>query len=184
MGAFSTNPHDRTSLDSIGLAGFSHNFGSLEGKQCGVADVFNATSQRRPSALATAIMVLGQVLPVLRHIPNEMHEFRRTLNQSMGAIAAVLLAKTRRETREFGEGDKEEKSIIGLLSKSTVGDVFFRSGRFNTLRLCSQSRRQQLELNDFARRSYGSGSLPLGSIARLYLTCPPTIDESLDLGGI
>ena len=106
------------SLDSIGIAGFSHDFGSLEGKQSDVADVFDAMGRVKPTPLAALVIFFGNVFPILWRIPTEMRLLQRKLNKSMEDIAVPLLESTRLEMRGLGEKGKEEKSIIGLLIKA------------------------------------------------------------------
>ncbi|KAF9237034.1 cytochrome P450 [Melanogaster broomeanus] len=89
---------NHVSLDTIGIAGFSHDFGSLDGKPASVTEIFDAfgsSIQRR----------------------SQLHLIDR-LSDSMGEISTVLLNRTRKE-KELGiEDDKGEKSVIGLLIKA------------------------------------------------------------------
>ena len=111
------------SLDSIGIAGFSHDFGSLEGRQSDVADVFDAMGRAKPSAIAALVIFFGNVLPILWRLPTEMRRLQWKLNKSMEEIATVLLDNTRKEMKGLGEKGREEKSIIGLLSESAIRDL-------------------------------------------------------------
>ncbi|KAI0922142.1 hypothetical protein AcW2_006919 [Taiwanofungus camphoratus] len=103
------------SLDSIGIAGFSHDFGTLHGKDSTVANVFDAFSSAEPSVFATLTFMLGIVFPFLIRIPTRRRLLMNRLNASMEEIARELLANTRKES--VGEG-KMEKSIIELLIKA------------------------------------------------------------------
>ena len=105
------------SLDSIGIAGFSHDFGSLEGRPSAVAEVFDAMGRLKPSPITAMAILFGNVLPFLWHLPTPMRRLQTKLNRSMEEIAVPLLENTRREMRGLGEKGKEEKSIIGLLSE-------------------------------------------------------------------
>ena len=109
-----------TSLDSIGISGFSHDFGSLEGKQPDVAEVFDAMGRVKPSLLAALVIFFGNVFPILWRIPTEMRLLQDKLNKSMEEISVTLLENTRKEMQGLGEKGKEEKSIIGLLSASLI----------------------------------------------------------------
>ncbi|KAI0368462.1 cytochrome P450 [Pilatotrama ljubarskyi] len=109
---------NHVSLDSIGIAGFSHDFGSLEGKYSSVADVFDRMGHIKPSAITAAAIFFGNTFPFLWRIPTPMRRLQQQLNKSMEEIATVLLENTRREMRGAGEKGREEKSIIGLLIKA------------------------------------------------------------------
>jgi hypothetical protein len=104
------------SLDTIGITGFSHDFGSLDGKTTSVTDIFDSFGASEESALATFLFLLAWTFPVLTKAPTLRTKLIQKLNQKMSEISNVLLTRTREE-REVGVmGDKEEKSIIGLLS--------------------------------------------------------------------
>ncbi len=104
------------SLDSIGIAGFSHDFGSLEGKRAAVAEVFDAMGRLKPSPITAIVILFGNALPILWRLPTETRKLQTKLNRAMEEIAVPLLENTRKEMRGLGEKGKEEKSIIGLLS--------------------------------------------------------------------
>ncbi|KAH9936872.1 cytochrome P450 [Epithele typhae] len=109
---------NHVSLDSIGIAGFSHDFRSLDGQRSDIAEVFDAMGRVKPSVLSALVIFFGNVFPVLWKLPTEMRRLQRKMNRSMEQIAVVLLENTRRELRGLGETGKEEKSIIGLLIKA------------------------------------------------------------------
>ncbi|KAF8838204.1 cytochrome P450 [Paxillus ammoniavirescens] len=106
------------SLDTVGIAGFSHDFGSLDGKTTPVTDVFNSFGASQESALAAFLFLLSWTFPVLTKPPTSRTKLVQKLNQEMGEISNVLLTRTREEREARVMGDKEEKSIIGLLIKS------------------------------------------------------------------
>ncbi|ETW84721.1 cytochrome P450 monooxygenase 102 [Heterobasidion irregulare TC 32-1] len=89
---------NRVSLDSIGLAGFAHDFGTLRGENPTVAAVFDA---------------FGHIVPWLIKLPTHHERMVRTLNRSMGEIADVMLERERR-----AEEKDPRKSVIGLLLKA------------------------------------------------------------------
>ncbi|KAI0759738.1 cytochrome P450 [Trametes elegans] len=117
---------NHVSLDSVGIAGFSHDFGSLEGKHSAVADVFDRMGHIKPSPITAAAIFFGNTFPFLLRIPTPMRRLQDKLNQSMEEIATVLLENTRREMRGAGEKGYEEKSIIGLLIKAEDTDSSLR----------------------------------------------------------
>ncbi|RPD62175.1 cytochrome P450 [Lentinus tigrinus ALCF2SS1-7] len=113
---------NHVSLDSIGIAGFSHDFGSLEGKHPAVAEVFDAMGQLKPSPITAIVILFGNVFPFLWRLPTETRRLQTKLNHAMEEIAVPLLENTRKEMRGLGEKGKEEKSIIGLLIKAEDAD--------------------------------------------------------------
>ncbi|KAM5540661.1 hypothetical protein V8D89_005692 [Ganoderma adspersum] len=109
---------NHVSLDSIGIAGFSHDFGSLEGRPSAVAEVFDAMGHVKPGIFTAAALFFGNVFPVLWRLPTETRLLQLKLNKCMEDIAVPLLENTRREMNGLGEKGKEERSIIGLLIKA------------------------------------------------------------------
>ncbi|KAK7014458.1 hypothetical protein VNI00_019352 [Paramarasmius palmivorus] len=103
------------SLDSIGIAGFSHDFGSLDGKPSAIVDAFESIGSSKPSPVGTVIFLLSFVFPFLNSLPTERSRMLMSLKRSMREIADVLLERSR-QARE--EGGAEDKSIIGLLIKA------------------------------------------------------------------
>ncbi|KAI0706876.1 cytochrome P450 [Cerioporus squamosus] len=109
---------NKVSLDSIGIAGFSHDFGSLKGKHSAVAEVFDAMGRLKPSPITAIVMLFGIAFPFLWRLPTEVRKLERKLDRAIEEIAVPLLENTRKEMRGLGENGKEEKSIIGLLIKA------------------------------------------------------------------
>ncbi|KAF9070794.1 cytochrome P450 [Rhodocollybia butyracea] len=108
----------RIALDSIGIAGFSHDFGSLDGKQCTVADAFENLSTGDSSVFESILFLLSIMFPFLRNLPTERRKKLLELSQSMREIANILLERN----KKAGVDVDNEKSIIGLLIKAEVAD--------------------------------------------------------------
>ncbi|ESK90780.1 cytochrome p450 [Moniliophthora roreri MCA 2997] len=106
------------SIDSVGIAGFSHDFGALDGKHPAVVAAFESLGSATPSSFSTIVFLLSLVFPILTNIPRERTRLFAQLTKSMTEIADVLLERTRK-------AGAEEKSIIGLLIKaeSTNGEL-------------------------------------------------------------
>ncbi|KAF9224546.1 cytochrome P450 [Gyrodon lividus] len=115
------------SLDTIGIAGFSHDFGSLDGRPASVTEVFDAFGKSSAaSAVNVVFLLLSQVFPFLIRLPTSRSKLISRLNTSMGEISSVLLDRTRKE-KELGIGeDKRDNSIIGLLIKAESEDAELR----------------------------------------------------------
>ncbi|KAH7907651.1 cytochrome P450 [Hygrophoropsis aurantiaca] len=111
------------SLDTIGISGFSHDFGALDGKRSTVADVFASFGNVKLSPLALAFFLLGPIFPFLMKLPTSRVLLARKLSESMAQISEVLLARTRQEKEGDMNGRQEDKSIIGLLIKAETDDA-------------------------------------------------------------
>ncbi|KAF5371478.1 hypothetical protein D9615_009620 [Tricholomella constricta] len=105
------------SLDSIGIAGFGHDFGSLDGKVPAVVEVFESMKQGN-GALSHFVFLLGPVIPLLLRLPTSDNRRFARLRITMGEIANELLERTRKEKEGLLDEKAEEKSIIGLLIKA------------------------------------------------------------------
>lgn len=101
------------SLDSIGIAGFSHNFGTLEGKPAEVADLFDAFAKVPPGKLNQLLLMLAFAFPWLLHLPTKRQQHIMKFNHGMEVIANELLDRTRKELT--GELKTQDNSIIGLI---------------------------------------------------------------------
>ncbi|KAI9464900.1 cytochrome P450 [Boletus coccyginus] len=114
------------SLDTIGLACFSHDFGALEGKHATVTEVFDTFgASPRTSALNIGLFLLAQTFPFLSQLPTPRTNLVRKLNTVMEEISNQLIAQTQKEMKMGVIGGKEERSIIGLLIKGASNDSEF-----------------------------------------------------------
>ncbi|KAI6152769.1 cytochrome P450 [Pisolithus thermaeus] len=106
------------SLDSIGLACFSHDFGSLDGKPAPVAEAFDtvASSSMR-SAVDIGLFLLSEVFPFLAYLPTPRIKSLLEMRRTMEDISKKLLARIKKEKEGILDG-KEESSIIGMLMKA------------------------------------------------------------------
>ncbi|KAG1901457.1 cytochrome P450 [Suillus fuscotomentosus] len=111
------------SLDTIGIAGFSHDFGSLDGKRVSVTEVFDAFGSNKPSAANEIFILLASVFPIILKIPTERRNLFKKLSITMGQISNELLIRSRRE-KDVNIGERgQESSVIGLLIKSEGQDA-------------------------------------------------------------
>ncbi|KAG6332359.1 hypothetical protein ID866_6731 [Astraeus odoratus] len=105
-------------LDTIGLACFSHDFGSLDGKPASVTAAFDAPGDSPTrSARNAAYFVIYQVLPILAYLPTARNRLFQDIKRTLSEICKEVFARTREE-KEIGmlDGDKkEDSSIIRLL---------------------------------------------------------------------
>ncbi|KAI6154202.1 cytochrome P450 [Pisolithus tinctorius] len=119
---------NRISLDSIGLACFSHDFGTLDGKPATVTEVFDTiASAPKRSAVDMGFILLSVVFPWLVYLPTPRIKLLRGMQETMEDISTKLLARIKREKEEGVLDGKEEKSIIGMLMKANDSDSDIRS---------------------------------------------------------
>lgn len=112
-------------LDTIGIAGFSHDFGSLDGKHNSVTEVFGLLStDTRGETLHMLFVMLAMTFPSLLKLPTPHSKLVAKLNDTMGEISNALLTRSRKEKEAGTLGESEEKSIIGLLSMSASPWMF------------------------------------------------------------
>ena len=107
----------RVSLDTIGIAGFSHDFGTLDGKHSDVAETFDKFSSVQPSFAFKMAILLGLIFPSLMKLPTSRTKLVWELNKALGGSAKDFMERMRQEKLGLTPG-QEDKSIIGLLVKS------------------------------------------------------------------
>ncbi|KAF9256099.1 cytochrome P450 [Marasmius fiardii PR-910] len=106
---------NHVALDSVGIAGFSHDFGSLDGKKSSVLEVLDSLGHTPPNRLGTIVFLLSAVFPVLLDLPIKRNQIFAKMRRTLGEIAKDMLEKSK-QVEDSGEGG--DKSIIGLLIKS------------------------------------------------------------------
>ncbi|KAG2358499.1 cytochrome P450 [Suillus spraguei] len=112
------------SLDTVGIAGFSHDFGSLDGKRSSVMEVFDSFgNNQQASAVNQVLLLLASVFPIIIKIPTKRRNLTKKLSATVGGISNNLLIRSRREKDVNVSGRDEEKSIMGLLIKSENQDI-------------------------------------------------------------
>ena len=114
-------PHLRysslTRLDSIGIGGFSHDFGSLEGNSSPILAAFDSLGSVKPSFSVMLSVVLGVVCPGLAwRIPNERTKSLISVATSTRGMATELLDRTAKE-KANGGASEVDKSILGALGE-------------------------------------------------------------------
>ncbi|KAJ6625075.1 cytochrome P450 [Mycena sp. CBHHK59/15] len=108
------------SLDTIGLAGFSHDFGALSGKKSYVAEAFDSVGVKS-SAFGSAVFLLSFILPVFEKVPTVRRAMLAKLHETLQGLSDSFVARTKREKAE-GNVSNGDKSVIGLLAKSASAE--------------------------------------------------------------
>ena len=107
-----------TRLDSIGIGGFSHDFGSLEGNISPVMAAFDSFGSIKPSFSIMLSVILGVVCPGLSwRIPTARKTSLMSIATSTRVIATELLDRAAKEKANGGAGEVDE-SILGALGES------------------------------------------------------------------
>ncbi|KAH8798013.1 cytochrome P450 [Flagelloscypha sp. PMI_526] len=115
------------SMDSIGIAGFGHDFGSLDGKRSPVVDMLSSFGKEAPSAFDAIIFLLSVPFPsIFSRIPSRWNQRLWRFRKTMSETAQQLIASTKEETKVLGEHTVTDKSIIGLLIKAESTSGSFR----------------------------------------------------------
>ncbi|KIK17678.1 hypothetical protein PISMIDRAFT_633442 [Pisolithus microcarpus 441] len=104
------------SLDTIGMAGFSHEFGSLDGKPATIQEVFSAfDASAKQSFIDIAVVLFAEVFPVFSYVPVSCVKSLTDMQQTLSGVAKKLLERMEKEKKEGVIDGKEDKSIIGVL---------------------------------------------------------------------
>ncbi|KAG1842981.1 cytochrome P450 [Suillus subalutaceus] len=118
------------SLDTIGIAGFSHDFGSLDGKRASVTKVFDTFGNNQQASTVNKVLrLLASPFPIITKMPTKRSNLMKKLSETMEEISNDLLVRSRREKDVNMSERDEEKSIIGLLIKSEGQDAELRMSK-------------------------------------------------------
>ena len=112
------NRMNRCSLDSLGIAGFSHDFGTLHHKSNAAMDLFDSFAKNPAKGISIIFTLLMAYFPILRKLPNKRRELTNNLRATMIDISETLLQSARFENDSESLNKEANKSIIGTLSKS------------------------------------------------------------------
>lgn len=112
------------SLDSIGIAGFGHNFHAIEGHESPVVEVFESFGSTDTSIISQLVFFLGPVFPMLQKLPTKRNRMFKRLRTTIRGISDELLERNRREKAGLSTGETD-KSIIGLLGTSSYLGIFY-----------------------------------------------------------
>jgi hypothetical protein len=106
----------RARLDTIGIAGFSHDFGTLKGKRSTIAEIFASFGTVKQTFFLFFIFFVGMVFPPVIRFPSPRKSISVRLSLHATEIAKDLLRRTRKE-KEAAVDSQRDQSILGLLSR-------------------------------------------------------------------
>jgi hypothetical protein len=105
-------------LDTIGLAGFSHNFESLNGKQTPLAAALDSFGDAKQDVPTMLMLLLAPLFPVLTDkFPSDRLRVLKSISPIIGSLAGELIDSAR-TVKELAPDGSTDKSIIGSLGKS------------------------------------------------------------------
>ncbi|KAJ7580751.1 cytochrome P450 [Mycena floridula] len=108
-------------LDSIGMGGFSHNFGTVEGKEPLIStafDTFGKSIGDSPSISPFSFLV-GAFLPILMKLPIGNAKLVMQLKANLTTVGSDLIERVQKEQQLEGtDKARNDKSIIGGLIRS------------------------------------------------------------------
>ncbi|EJD00151.1 cytochrome P450 [Fomitiporia mediterranea MF3/22] len=111
---------NRVSLDSIGIAGFGHDFNSLEGESQEITDVFDSFyTPNLPSGVELLIFMFQIIFPIFSKIPTKIIRLQSRMNATLEGISRNLM-KGRRSEGEVTLHDQTsiDRSMMGTLLKA------------------------------------------------------------------
>ncbi|KAM6495223.1 Cytochrome P450 [Amanita muscaria] len=108
-------------LDSIGIAGFGHDFRSLDGHKSPVSEALDAFLGDNSFR---ALLIFAFFIPQLLNLPLKQMKIFRRMKKASSDIAKVLLENSRRE-KVYSDAEKD-RSILGLLLKGRSPDTNFK----------------------------------------------------------
>lgn len=109
------------SLDSVGLALFGHDFGTLDGKDSDVANLNDSLGTTRLTRFESVLSRLSSALPFLQGIQSARSRIISRIHDCLGEIAKELLERSSRNS------DSEDRTIIAALRKHNLNSDFRRT---------------------------------------------------------
>ncbi|KAF8878006.1 cytochrome P450 [Gymnopilus junonius] len=116
-------------LDSIGIAGFGHDFQALDGVKTPIIDVFESFSNSSNSLFGRIVFLLSPVFPWLQHLPTKQNRTIKRMRATMGEIADEVLKRNRSELT----GSPLHRRISPLLAKAEMSSTSLGMSRAEVL---------------------------------------------------
>ncbi|KZO96850.1 cytochrome P450 [Calocera viscosa TUFC12733] len=102
-------------LDTIGLTGFSYDFGLLRGEWPPVIQVLSSFGAKPVDFFSALSFLLLQTVPQIINIPSPRNKLFTALNDSMSEVVSKVIAKMKEEKLET----QDHFSMLGPLMKSS-----------------------------------------------------------------
>jgi hypothetical protein len=104
------------SLDTIGIAGFGHDFQTLDGHPSAVIDAFEAFGDTRQGIASQLVLFAASAIPLLQLIPTTRITLFKKLAEVTTGVAKKMLGDEQIGMKMNGDSVKET-SILGLLGE-------------------------------------------------------------------
>ncbi|KIL67272.1 hypothetical protein M378DRAFT_73991 [Amanita muscaria Koide BX008] len=108
-------------LDSMGIAGFGHDFKSLDGHKSPVSEALDGLLE---DSSFRVVLILGLLFPPVLKLPLKQTKIMRQMHKAFSDIAKVLLENSQQE-KELLDVEKD-RSILGLLLKGRSQNTNFK----------------------------------------------------------
>ncbi|KAF8890478.1 cytochrome P450 [Infundibulicybe gibba] len=109
-------------LDTIGMAGFSHDFGALKGRTSAVSEALGSFGDAKPDPLTILMFIIGPVFPWMAKLPVKRNILFENLRKHTQAIADTLLEENRAERKADATGATKTSSVIQTLLRAETTD--------------------------------------------------------------
>ncbi|GLB33174.1 putative cytochrome p450 [Lyophyllum shimeji] len=110
----------RVSLDSIGIAGFSYDFGSLSGRSAQVVAAFETFGSSTRHIITDLAILLAPIFPWLIKLPGPRKTALENLATVISQIATDLLKDAKKDSEYGAASAGSDKSIMGALGPSRL----------------------------------------------------------------
>ncbi|KAM6495403.1 Cytochrome P450 [Amanita muscaria] len=112
---------NKVTLDSMGIAGFGHDFRSLDGHKSPVSEALDGLLE---DSSFRVVLIVGVFFPQVLKLPLKRIKIIRRMQKAFTDIAKVLLENSQQE-KEFSDVEKD-RSILGLLLKGRSQNTNFK----------------------------------------------------------
>lgn len=97
-------------MDTIGIAGFSYNFGALDGTTSPVAKSMEEVTNAKPGLADAFVFFLAPAIPILNYLPTNRQNCVLGMREACRNIAKHIMKEAEVE-------EKSERSILALLGR-------------------------------------------------------------------
>ena len=162
-------------LDTVGIAGFGHDFGALHGQHSAVEEAFDSFGSGTSNNMI--VFLLGVFIPLLEKVPTKRRRLVKKLHSTMEEISDQLLQRSRKEKELCADATDTSRSIIGSLRKSVLVYSLVHAVTVAPVRAEDANSEWRLTPDE-----------TLAQVIYSVLRCEPSahviLDESLDFSGL
>ncbi|KAF8999386.1 cytochrome P450 [Cyathus striatus] len=108
---------NQLSIDTIGIAGFEHDFGALSGQTSSVTEIVKMFSEAKFSGFSLFCHIVQSVVPLFGRLPT----YRNRLFWGLSEASRSIMDDLFRKTKEMDGGD-QMTSTLGIMVKAEQAD--------------------------------------------------------------